>query len=155
MCPSVLAPASRHMQEDTVNTCCTNSAHCRLEHGSRCFPNASVSVSVTTPVFLPCTRTAPPPPKIFQYVWNANKASLGRSCSALVKYLVWKLFQHLNEHVSFCCSIKPRQKKISTKDLSSARRSSSRTRHEAGVRALDCLRKLKACQKLFSFSFRK
>lgn len=41
-----------------------------------------------------------PPPKIVQDVWNANKALLGRSSSALVKYLVWKLFQHLNEQVS-------------------------------------------------------
>lgn len=64
-----------------------------------------VSVQVIAPVFLLGTRTyppTPPPPKIFQDVWNANKTLLGRSFSALVKYLVWKLFQYLNEVVSFC-----------------------------------------------------
>lgn len=52
-----------------------------------------------------------PPPKIFQDVWNANKALLGRSFSALVKYLVWKLFQYLNEQVMFCRSISHDKKK--------------------------------------------
>lgn len=46
----------------------------------------------------------PPAPKIFQHVWHANKALLGQSYNALVKYLVWKLFQYLKEQVKFCRS---------------------------------------------------
>lgn len=82
---------------------------CRPEHGKGCFPNADIGVWAMAHVFLLGTRTALPL-KIFQDVRNANKALLGWSFSTSVKYLVWKLFQYLNE-VCFCRGISHDKKK--------------------------------------------
>ena len=59
---------------------------------------------------IPGLPTHPHPQKIFQDVWNANKALFGSSFSTSVKYLVWKLFQYLNE-VCFCRGISHDKKK--------------------------------------------